>query len=147
MRRMQETHSGWRYTISERLRNAFPSLVKAGLIFLGSVSVVIGVIGIFVPGLPTTAFLLIAAACYVRSSERLYHWLLDHRVLGKFIRDYQLHRAMPLRSKVVALVSMWTMMGLSVVFFIQSNAIRCVVVACGLIGTAVILRVKTLKKG
>ena len=121
-------------------------MVKAGLILLGSVSVALGVIGIFVPGLPTTPFLLIAAACYVRSSERLYHWLLNHKVLGKFVRDYQRDKAMPLRSKIVALASMWSMIGVSVVLFIQSDAIRFVVVICGLIGTAAILSVKTLKE-
>lgn len=121
-------------------------MVKAGLILLGSVSVALGVVGIFVPGLPTTPFLLIAAACYVRSSERLYHWLLNHKVLGKFVRDYQRDKAMPLRSKIVALASMWSMIGVSVVLFIQSDAIRFVVVICGLIGTAAILTVKTLKE-
>ena len=121
-------------------------MVKAGLILLGSVSVALGVIGIFVPGLPATPFLLIAAACYVRSSERLYHWLLNHKVLGKFVRDYQRDKAMPLRSKIVALASMWSMIGVSVVLFIQSDAIRFVVVICGLIGTAAILTVKTLKE-
>lgn len=119
-------------------------MVKAGLISLGSISLAFGVIGIFVPGLPTTVFLLMSAACYVRSSERLYRWLLDHKVLGKFIRDYEQHKAMPLKSKMVAMVSMWTMIGISAVWFLQSDWIRFAVVVLGLIGTTAILAVKTL---
>jgi hypothetical protein len=121
-------------------------MVRVGLILLGSIFLSFGVIGIFVPGLPTTVFLLISAACYVRSSERLYRWLLNHRVLGKFIRDYEQHRAMPVKSKIIALVSMWTMIGVSSVWFIQSNGIRIVVLSLGLIGTIAILAVKTLDK-
>ena len=143
---MVGAHDRTQHTVHRGPLNGCLPMVKAGLILLGSVSVALGVIGIFVPGLPTTPFLLIAAACYVRSSERLYHWLLNHKVLGKFVRDYQRDKAMPLRSKIVALASMWSMIGVSVVLFIQSDAIRFVVVICGLIGTAAILSIKTVKE-
>jgi uncharacterized protein len=119
-------------------------MIKVSLILLGSLSLALGVIGIFVPGLPTTVFLLISAACYVRSSERLHRWLTNHRILGTFIRDYEQHRAMPLKSKVVALISMWTMICISSIWFIQSDLLRLVVVVLGLIGTGAILWVKTL---
>lgn len=119
-------------------------MVKIVLIFLGTLSLAIGIIGIVVPGLPTTSFLLISAACYVRSSDRMYNWLLNHKVLGKFIKDYRQHKAMPFKSKIIALVSMWFMMSISTIFFIQSNTIRVIVLLCGVIGTVVILRVKTL---
>jgi uncharacterized protein len=121
-------------------------MIKVSLILLGSLSLGLGVIGIFVPGLPTTVFLLISAACYGRSSERLHRWLTNHRILGTSIRDYEQHRAMPLKSKVVALISMWTMIGISSVWFIQSSSIRLVVIVLGLIGTGAILLVKTLNK-
>ena len=57
------------------------------LIVVGTLSLVLGIVGVFVPLLPTTPFLLLAAACYARGSERLYRWLVGHRYLGQYIRD------------------------------------------------------------
>lgn len=119
--------------------------MKILLIIIGSLSLVVGAIGIIVPGLPTTTFLLISAACYVRSSEKLYNWLLEHKIFGKFIRDYRINKGMPFKSKVIALLSMWSMMSISIFFFIDNTVIKIIVVICGLIGTAVILYVKTIK--
>lgn len=81
--------------------------VRYGLLCIGWLSVALGVIGIFLPVLPTTPFLLLAAACFVRSSERFYHWLVDHPHLGPWIRDYLEGNGIPLRGKVYALVLMW----------------------------------------
>jgi uncharacterized membrane protein YbaN (DUF454 family) len=117
---------------------------KILFISLGSLSLAIGVIGIVVPGLPTTTFLLIAAALYFKSSEKLYNWLLNHKILGKFIKDYQTHRAMPLKSKIIALLSMWTAVLTSIFFFIHIQPVKLVMLLCALIGTIIILRVKTL---
>lgn len=121
-------------------------MYKGLLVFAGSLSLSIGVLGIFVPGLPTTVFLLGAAACYVRSSDRLYNWLLQHRVFGTYINQYRKHKAMPLKSKVIALVMMWTMIGLSAGVFIGNNTVRLIVLLAGVIGTIAILMVKTLKE-
>lgn len=119
--------------------------MKILLVVLGTLSLGIGVVGIVVPGLPTTTFLLIAAACYVRSNDRLYRWLVNHPVLGRYIATYLEHRAMPMRSKVIALVAMWGMISVSAVFFIESTPIRAILAACAVIGTVVILRVRTLR--
>lgn len=116
------------------------------LVVAGSFSLGLGVLGIFVPGLPTTVFLLGAAACYVRSSDRMYNWLLEHRVLGRYINTYRKHKAMPLKSKVIALVMMWTMIGLSAGYFIENYTVKLIVIIAGLIGTVVILMVKTLRE-
>lgn len=113
---------------------------------LGTVSMAIGVIGIVVPGLPTTIFLLGAAACYMRSSNRLYNWILQHKVLGVYISNYRKHKAMPLKSKIIALIMMWTMISLSVIFFLNSFTVKLIVISAGIIGTVVILMVKTLRK-
>lgn len=118
--------------------------MKILLVIIGSLSLVVGTIGIVVPGLPTTTFLLISAACYVRSSEKLYNWLIDHKIFGKFIRDYRLYKGMPFKSKVIALLSMWSMMSISILFFIENIVIKIIVVFCGIIGTAVILYVRTI---
>lgn len=74
---------------------------------LGTVSLGLGVLGIFLPLLPTTPFLLLAAFCYVRGSPRMHHWLLSHRMLGPYIRDFQSGRGIPLRTKIIALTLMW----------------------------------------
>lgn len=121
-------------------------MFRALLIFVGSLSLSIGILGIFVPGLPTTIFLLGAAGCYVRSSDKLYNWMTRHRVLGAYINNYRKHKAMPLKSKIIALVMMWVMIGISVGYFIDNWTIRIIVIISGLIGTTVILMVKTLRK-
>ena len=74
--------------------------VRTFLVILGGLSLVLGLLGIFVPLLPTTPFLLLAAALWVRSSPRLYAWLLSHRRLGPYIRNFRENRAIPLRAKV-----------------------------------------------
>lgn len=117
---------------------------KIVYIILGSVFVGIGVIGIFVPGLPTTLFLLLASYFYVRSSPRLHSWLINHKVLGKFIRDFQKHRAMSVKHKIISITSMWLFISASVIFFIENIYVSAIVLLCGLIGTVVILSVKTL---
>jgi uncharacterized protein len=82
-------------------------IVKALLVVLGTVFLVIGVIGIFMPLLPGTPFLLLASACYLRSSERLHRWLLNQGRLGAHIRAFEQGKGVPLRAKVLAMVTMW----------------------------------------
>ena len=77
------------------------------LMVLGSVALALGVAGIFLPLLPTTPFLLLAAALYFRSSPRLYDWLLSHRHLGPYIRNFRENRAIPLRVKIVSVSLVW----------------------------------------
>jgi len=77
------------------------------LMGVGTVAVVMGVVGIFVPMWPTTPFLLLAVVCYVRSSDRMYQWLLSHRHLGKYVRDYASGDGIPRRAKTIALSLMW----------------------------------------
>lgn len=72
------------------------------LIIVGCVSLVLGIIGIFLPMLPTTPFLLLSAAVWVKASPSLYEWLLNHRLLGEYIRNYREYRAIPLRVKIVS---------------------------------------------
>lgn len=74
---------------------------------IGLIALALGIIGIFVPMWPTTPFLLLAAACFVRSSERLYTWLIEHRHLGCYVRDYMSGKGIPLRAKWLSLGLMW----------------------------------------
>lgn len=106
-------------------------------IILGTLSLILGAIGIVVPGLPTTAFLLLTAALYVRSSERLYNKLISNRYLGPYILEFQKNKGMTKRLKLQAIGTMWVMITISCVFFIQSTLVILVVIALGIIGTVV----------
>ena len=86
------------------------------LIACGMLCVAVGVIGIFVPLLPTTSPLLLAAFCFARSSPRFYHWLLHNRVFGSYIKNYREGRGMPLRSKFVTLALLWLTIGFSIIY-------------------------------
>lgn len=81
--------------------------MKTVCIILGTVSLALGIIGIFLPLLPTTPFLLLTAALYFRGSPRLYQWLLNHKCLGPYIRSFRENKAIPLRAKIISLLLMW----------------------------------------
>lgn len=83
-------------------------------ITLGTIFVVIGIIGIFVPILPTTPFLLLAAFFYLRGSRKFYDWLLNNKVCGSYIRNYLEGRGMPLRVKIFTITLLWTGIGISI---------------------------------
>lgn len=88
-------------------------MIRALLTFLGIAALALGMLGIFLPLLPTTPFLLLAAFCFLRSSPRMHAWLMSHRILGPYIRDFQAGRGIPLRSKCIALAFMWPSLALS----------------------------------
>lgn len=88
-------------------------LKKAMLIAGGTLALGAGIVGIFIPVLPTTPFLLLAAACYLRSSRRLYSRLMGSRILGAYLKDYYEHRRMRRRAKAVTISLLWLTIGLS----------------------------------
>ena len=88
-------------------------MLRYVLFACGCISVVLGVVGIFLPVLPTTPFLLLAAACFARSSKRFYLWLVLHPKLGPWVRDYLEGEGLPLKGKIWALTLMWASIGLS----------------------------------
>ena len=89
-------------------------LRKWVLIIVGSFFTGLGIIGIFLPLLPTTPFLLLAAACYIRSSERLYSWLINNKWVGRYIKNYLEGKGIPLKSKVLSISALWITIGYSV---------------------------------
>ena len=86
-------------------------LRKSLLIVAGVIAVAFAVIGIFLPILPTTPLLLLAAGCFVRSSDRLYAWLINHKWFGDYIRHYREDRAITIQAKIVTLALLWGMIG------------------------------------
>ena len=83
-------------------------MLKKLLVAAGTLSLALGILGVFIPLLPTTPFLLLSAACYARGSERFYRWLTGHRHLGRYISDYREGRGIPLGTKVSAIVLLWS---------------------------------------
>jgi uncharacterized membrane protein YbaN (DUF454 family) len=110
--------------------------MKIVLNLIGCVAVALGVLGIFLPLLPTTPFLLLASACFARGSTRLHHWLQNNRVFGRYLRDYENGKGIPLRGKVWILLFMWASMGYSMWRLREQPAL---LVLLALIGGAVTL--------
>ena len=116
--------------------------VKVLLIILGSISLALGVIGIFVPLLPTTPLLLLAAALYFRSSPKLYDWLLNHPRLGTYIRNFREHRAIPLRVKIVSVSLVWLTMGYCIIAVVEPLWLR---ITLALLATAITIHILSFK--
>ena len=85
--------------------------MKLVLNIVGVLAVMLGIIGIFLPLLPTTPFLLLAAACFARGSDRMPRWLMEHRMFGSYLRNYYEGRGIPARAKLLAMVMMWSSLG------------------------------------
>jgi uncharacterized protein len=119
------------------------SILRPLLIVLGTIAVILGVVGMFVPILPTTPFLLLAAACYARSSDRFLHWLLNNRYFGAYIRNYREGRGMPKATKIFTLAALWLTLGMSALFATSSPWLRLLLAAIGIGVTIHLLRLKT----
>ncbi len=104
---------------------------------LGTISLGLGVVAIFIPGIPTTPFLLLAAWFYLKSSKRLYEKLMANKFIGGYIREFQANKGMTKRTKLQAIGTMWVMITISCVFFLDSFTIRLILVIVGFIGTVV----------
>lgn len=113
---------------------------------LGSIALALGIIGVFLPLLPTTPFLLLAAALYFRSSQRLYNWLLNHPHLGVYIRNFREHRAIPMRVKIVSVTLVWVTLLNCALFIAEMWWLRLFFILLATAITVHILRFKTLKK-
>ena len=93
--------------------------IRILLTITGTICVVLGAIGIVLPILPTTPFLLLAAACYLRSSPKFYNWLINNKVLGFYIEKYMKGQGLPVRVKIITISLLWGTILLSVFIFIQ----------------------------
>lgn len=115
------------------------------LIITGTFLVGIGILGIFLPLLPTTIFFILAAACYARSSERFYHWLMHNRYFGKYIRDYKMGKGMTITSKIVTILILWATILLSAFFTVEELYVRILLVLIAVGVTIHLLWIKTAK--
>jgi hypothetical protein len=118
-------------------------LIRYALLALGWLCVALGVIGIFLPILPTTPFLLLAAACFVRSSKRFYLWLVLHPRLGPWVRDYLEGQGIPLKAKVYSIALMWLSIALSC-YLVPLFWARAFMLTSAVLVSIYILKQKTL---
>ena len=118
--------------------------MKILLNIIGSIAVVLAILGIFLPLLPTTPFLLLASACYMRGSERMHRWLLNNRLFGEYLRNIEEKRGMPRKGKIMALAVLWVSMAYSIAIVpLLLLKIMLAAIASGV--TIMILRMKTLE--
>lgn len=116
-------------------------LLLAGIGFL---SLVLGIAGIFLPLVPTTPFLLLASYCFLRSSRQWYNWLIRHKVFGKYIYHYLQYKAVPLRTKISAIIILWISLTVSMIL-IANLYVRILLIAVGVGVSIHLLSLKTIR--
>jgi len=115
------------------------------LIALGTLCVALGILGMLMPVLPTTPFLLLAAYFYGRSSKRFYHWLITNRWCGEYIRNFREGRGIPPRQKMLTLLLLWLTIGSTVGFAISLWWLRWLLLVIAVIVTIHLLMIKTYR--
>lgn len=128
------------------MRMLKPTVRKWLLVAAGILSVGLAIVGVFVPLLPTTPLLLLAAACFMRSSERLHEWLVTHRWLGPYIRNYREYKAITKRAKIVTLTLLWGTMGYTAFGVISSWPLRVLLLLVAIGVTVHVLSMRTLTR-
>lgn len=113
------------------------------LIFTGWLSIVLGVIGIFVPLLPTTPFILLAGGCFAKSSPRFHQWLLNHSFFGPIINNYQNKQGLPRQVKIRAIVFIWITLSISI-YFVPFTWLKISIFILGLVITTILWRTPDL---
>lgn len=128
-------------TISEdevRLELKKNKIVRVLYMTGGTISLALGIIGIFVPGLPTTPFVLLSAALYAKSSEKLYNWLLNNKFLGPRIKSYQRQKGVTLKGKYKIIALMLTMVLLSSFLVAKILVLKVIIITAGITGALVV---------
>jgi len=131
---------------SNQINKISNRLIRWVLIIAGTFFVGLGVLGIFLPLLPTTPFLLLAAACYVRSSKRFYNWILNNKWFGNYVKNYQEKKGVPLKVKILSVSLLWITIIFSAVFIVHILFVRIILILIAIGVTIHILSIRTLKQ-
>ena len=113
---------------------------------LGLLLTIIGLIGIIVPGLPTTPIMILAAACFFKSSEKFYTWVIQNKYFGEHVRNFREGRCMPFRAKVTAIITMWIFVSISIFVGIPDSMILAKIITFlgAATGTVYVIRLRTI---
>jgi len=140
-------------SFAETCKEQGQKLVRTMWFIAGTICMVLGAIGIVLPILPTTPFLLAAAACYYKSSERMHRWLLNNKWFGEYIRNYTEGKGLPIKTKVTALTVLWVTISFSTVFMLDRLLpaqlvlpMQVIMIAVAIAVSVHILRLPTFKK-
>ena len=98
------------------MRSLSDKIKRIIYVLTGTVFLFIGAIGVVIPVLPTTPFLLLAAACYLRGSKKVHHWMLNNTIFGEFLKNYSEGKGITLRNKLITIVFLWSAISLSIIF-------------------------------
>ena len=127
------------------LRKTLDRFKKLLLVTMGLICLGLGIVGYVLPGLPGTIFLIIAAALFVRSSDRLYKFVVNNRLFGRQVEEYLRTGAMPLKAKIISLVSMWAFSFISIFLTPYTWLFKIPVLILAIVGTVYILSRPTTK--
>ncbi len=120
------------------------SFKKIFWIMLGTISLITGIIGIFLPLLPTTPFLLLTSYCYIKGSEKFYKWLINNKFLGKYIKNYKEKKGISKKHKIITLSFLWIFLIISIIKF-NNIYIKIFLIIVGVSVTLHITRIKTIQ--
>jgi len=118
-------------------------VVRTLFFIAGSITLVLGAIGIVLPVLPTTPFLLVSLACYLRSSERMTHWMLTNKYFGKYIKNYQEGKGIPLKTKIYAISILWITILYSAFFIVPIWVVQIILFTIATLVTLHLVRLPT----
>jgi len=122
------------------------SIKKGILVVSGTFFLFLGIIGIVIPLLPTTPFLLLAAACYIRGSEKFYNWLIKKKWVGKYIKNYQEGRGVPLNVKIISIIVLWLTIIISSIIIVSNFIIQIILFIIAIGVTIHIIKIKTFDR-
>lgn len=119
------------------------NIAKILFFVIGFISLIFGIVGIFLPVLPTTPFLLLSAYCFARSSDKMYNWLMTNRYFGKYLSDYRAGLGIPLRIKIYAISLLWITILISIYLIVKMYIIKILLFLIALTVTIHIIKIKT----
>jgi len=123
-------------------------VIKIAYFFAGIIFTGFGLVGIVVPGLPTTIFMIIAATCFFHSSTKMYNWVIHHPLFGDSVLRFRNGKGMPKKAKYFSILMMWFFISTSIFIFLYAATfwLKIIIVICGMIGTSYIIKQPTFTK-
>jgi uncharacterized membrane protein YbaN (DUF454 family) len=132
-------------TRSELTAQRISAIYRLGFVILGILLVGIGILGIFLPLLPTTIFLILASACFIKGSPRMNQWLKNNKVLGRYVRNYQDKSGLTVKTKIYTIIFLWISISISAFFLTNEFAVQIILFLIAVGVTIHLIAIKTQK--